>query len=172
MPRRLRIQYHGAIYHVMARGNGRQRIARDDDRRRLQDDLGRAVSRCSWKVYAFVLLSNHLHLVLNTPEPNLARGMRGLLLIGRRGSRHQARAALAYLARRHTAVPNSELAEVLGVSRPDCVPNLTRKFAGWLATRADVRRRLAQLEDQLDRALEPAGEKTANLVFYDPVALV
>ena len=74
------------------------------------------------------------------------------------------RAALAYLARRNSAVPNSELAEVLGVSRPDCVPNLTRRFAGWLATRADVRRRFAQLEDQLDRALEPAGEKTANLV--------
>jgi REP element-mobilizing transposase RayT len=64
----------------MARGNGRQHIARDDDdRRRLQDDLGRAVSRCSWKVYAFVLLSNHLHLVLKTPEPNLARGMQGFL---------------------------------------------------------------------------------------------
>ena len=58
------------------------------------------------------------------------------------------------------------------MSRPDCVPNLTRRFAGWLATRADVRRRFAQLEDQMDRALEPVGEKTANLVFYDPVALV
>jgi putative transposase len=59
----------------MARGNGRQHIARDDDdRRRLQADLGGVVSRCSWKVYAFVLLSNHLHLVLKTPEPNLARG--------------------------------------------------------------------------------------------------
>ncbi len=79
--------------------------------------------------------------------------------IGRRGSRHEARAALAYLARRHTAVPNSELAEVLGVSRPDCVPNLTRRFAAWLATRADVRRRLALLEDQLHRALAAAGVK-------------
>src|SRR5271154_4832816 len=63
----------------MARGNGRQHIAHDDDRRRLQDDLARAVSRCSWKVYAFVLLSNHLRLVLKTPEPNLARGMQGFL---------------------------------------------------------------------------------------------
>jgi hypothetical protein len=84
--------------------------------------------------------------------------------IGRRGGRHEARAALAYLARRHTAAPNSELAKVLGVSRPDCVPNLTRRFAGWLATRADVCRRLAQLEDQWDRRLSPADEKTANLV--------
>jgi REP-associated tyrosine transposase len=80
MPRRLRIQYEGAIYHVMARGNGRQDIVRDDnDRRRLQEDLGRAAVRCSWRLYAFVILSNHLHLVLKTPEPNLARGMQGFL---------------------------------------------------------------------------------------------
>jgi putative transposase len=80
MPRHLRIQYHGAIYHLMARGNGRQDIVRDDDdRRRLQDFLGRAVIRCSWRVYAFVIMSNHFHVVLKTPEPNLARGMQTLL---------------------------------------------------------------------------------------------
>jgi REP element-mobilizing transposase RayT len=80
MPRRLRIQYPGAIYHLMARGNGRQDIVcDDDDRRRLQDALGRAAIRCSWRVYAFVLMSNHLHVVLKTPEPNLARGMQVVL---------------------------------------------------------------------------------------------
>jgi REP element-mobilizing transposase RayT len=319
----------------MARGNGRQDIVRDDDdRRRLQDALGRAVSRGSWRVYAFVLLSNHLHLVLKTPEPNLGRGMqvflssyanawarrhrfcghvfqgryrtelvedetylwtvtryvhlnpvrarlvehpaawpwssypgyahRGRRLewvayedllaswggefggadpaaayrqyvtaglsepppspwseahhgwalgggdfvarlgelvregpprerrredrqvrgvdvrrvcevvcrayqvesseLGRRGSRHEARAAVAYLARRHTEATNSELAEILGVSRPDSVPNLTRRFAGWLAGRADVRERLAQLEEKLRPAPAPAAGKTANQV--------
>ncbi len=80
MPRRLRIQYPGAIYHVMARGNGRQDIVRDDaDRDRLQQELGRAVGRCGWRVYAFVILSNHLHVVLKTPQPNLARGMQAFL---------------------------------------------------------------------------------------------
>ncbi len=80
MPRRLRLQYPDAIYHVMARGNGRQDIVgNDDDRRRLQDDLGRAAIRCSWRIYAFVLMSNHLHIVLKTPEPNLARGMQTFL---------------------------------------------------------------------------------------------
>ena len=80
MPRRLRLQYPGAIYHVMARGNARQHIVRDDDdRRRLRDDLARAAVRCGWRVYAFVFMSNHLHLVLKTPEPNLARGMQGFL---------------------------------------------------------------------------------------------
>jgi hypothetical protein len=80
--------------------------------------------------------------------------------LGRRGSRHDARAALAYLAREHTAATHGELAELLGVSRPDCVPNLTRRFADWLTERQGVRERLRELEDQLRRA--PPREKTAN----------
>ena len=76
MPRRLRLQYSDAIYHVMARGNGRQNIVRDDiDRDRLQEQLGKAAVRCSWHVYAFAIMSNHLHVVLKTPQPNLSRGM-------------------------------------------------------------------------------------------------
>jgi REP element-mobilizing transposase RayT len=322
MPRHLRLQYHDAIYHVMARGNGRQDIVRDDDdRRRLQDYLGRAVVRCSWRVYAFVIMSNHLHVVLKTPEPNLARGMQALLSsyantwarrhrfaghvfqgryctelvedetylwtvtrylhlnpvrarlvehpaawpwssypgyagrgrrldwvaydellaswggafggsdpaaeyrrfvtlglteppeppwsgahhgwvlgsrafaervgamirgaapcelrresrlarghslervcevvcasygierseLGRRGSRHPARAALAYLARRRTAATNTDLMGVLGVSRPESVPNLTRRFAAWLSSDAGIRCHYQQLQEALDR---------------------
>jgi putative transposase len=80
MARRLRVQYPGAIYHLMARGNGRQDIVCDDaDRDRLVEYLGRAAVKCSWRVYAFVVMSNHLHVVLKTPEPNLARGMQGFL---------------------------------------------------------------------------------------------
>src|ERR1700733_652426 len=53
MPRRLRLQYPGAIYHLMARGNGRQDIVCDDiDRDRLMEHLGRAAVRCSWHIYA------------------------------------------------------------------------------------------------------------------------
>jgi hypothetical protein len=70
----------------------------------------------------------------------------------RRGSRHEARAALAYLARQHTVATHAELAEVLGVSRPDSVPNLTRRFAGWLADRKGVRERLKRLEAELRQA--------------------
>ena len=48
MPRRLRLQYPGAIYHLMARGNGRQDIVCDDaDRERLKEQLGKAAMRCS-----------------------------------------------------------------------------------------------------------------------------
>ena len=327
MPRRLRLQYPDAIYHLMARGNGRQDIVCDDvDRDRLQEHLGRAAIRCSWRVYAFAIMSNHLHVVLKTPQPNLAGGMQAFLsgyangwsrrhrfsghvfqgryrtelvedetylwtvtryvhlnpvrgrlvehptawawssypgyahrrrrlewvaydellaswggafggpdpagayrryvtaglseppespwkeayhgwILGsgafidrvramvrgeprrerrresrliqgptlsrvsevvcasyevdraelrRRGSRHPARAALAYLARSRTAATNAELAEVLGVSRAESVPNLTRRFAAWLATDARVREQLRGLEEELDES-GPSG---------------
>ena len=80
MPRRLRIQYPGAIYHVISRGNARQDVVEDDeDRRRLMGDLERASSRSGWEVLAFVLMTNHLHLMVRTPRPDLAAGMQGFL---------------------------------------------------------------------------------------------
>ena len=82
MPRRPRIEFECAIYHVMARGNARQRIVRDDhDRERLLDDLRRTMLRYGWELLAFVFMEmeNHLHLLLKTPRPNLARGMQQFL---------------------------------------------------------------------------------------------
>ena len=66
MPRRLRIEFEGAIYHVMARGNARQKIVRDDaDRRRLIDGLELSVVRHGWELLAYVVMGNHLHLLVN-----------------------------------------------------------------------------------------------------------
>src|SRR6202044_3708579 len=80
MSRRLRLQYPDAIYHLMARGNGRQDIVCDDvDRDRLLHPLGRTAVRCSWIIYAFAIMSNHLHIVLKTPQPNFGRGMQAFL---------------------------------------------------------------------------------------------
>jgi putative transposase len=54
MPRRLRLEFEGAIYHVMTRGNARQDIVQDDDdRTRLLTDLERSVLRCHWELLAF-----------------------------------------------------------------------------------------------------------------------
>ena len=339
MPRRLRIQYPGAIYHVMARGNGRQDLVRDDDDRdRLQQELGRATVRCGWAVYAFVMMTNHLHVVLKTPQPNLARGMQGFLSayantwarrhrfcghvfqgryrtelvedetylwtvtryvhlnpvrarlvdhpaawrwssypgyahrgrrlewvaydellaswagefggsgsdaagtyrryvtaglaeppespwreayqgwvlgsgafidrvralvrghgqspsprerrresrllaglpvervcaavcsvygvtpedLSRRGSRQPARAALAYAARQRTTATHAELLRWLGVSRPESVPNLTRRFATWLRSDVRVREQFSRIEEELNRSETP--EITRNSV--------
>lgn len=80
MPRRLRIEFEGAIYHVMARGNGRQKIVRDDaDRRRLIDGLQQTVVRHGWELLSYVIMGNHLHLLLKTLRPNLGAGMQGFL---------------------------------------------------------------------------------------------
>jgi REP-associated tyrosine transposase len=76
----LRIEFDGAIYHVMSRGNARQDIVHDDDdRQRLLDDLERVVAKTGWEVLTFVLMTNHLHLLLKTPRPNLAKGMQAFL---------------------------------------------------------------------------------------------
>ena len=80
MPRRLRIEFEGAIYHVMARGNARQKIVRDDaDRSRLIDGLEQTVVRHDWELLCYVVMGNHLHLLLKTPRPNLGAGMQGFL---------------------------------------------------------------------------------------------
>lgn len=79
MPRKPRVEYAGAVYHVMCRGNGGQAIYLDDsDRRSHLDTLGEACERCGWRVHAYVLMGNHYHLLLETPEPNLVVGMKWL----------------------------------------------------------------------------------------------
>ena len=79
MPRQVRIAYPGAIYHGMARGNRREAIVLDDkDRDRFRKLLGDLVQQTGWEVFAWVLMTNHYHLVFRTPEPNLVKGMQWL----------------------------------------------------------------------------------------------
>ena len=76
MPRQVRIEYAGAYYHVMARGDRREAIVKDDeDRLTFVRTLGEAAGRAGFRVHAWVLMSNHYHLLLETPEPNLSAGM-------------------------------------------------------------------------------------------------
>ncbi len=80
MPRQLRIQYEGAIYHLMSRGDRREEIFRDHlDRKRFLETLGTACGKTGWQVHAYCLMSNHFHLVVETPRPNLVEGMKWLL---------------------------------------------------------------------------------------------
>lgn len=80
MPRHLRVLYPGAIYHVTARGNGRHAIFGDDaDRGRLLDRLAESAESYGVRVYLYCLMSNHVHLVLETPGANLSRFMQSVL---------------------------------------------------------------------------------------------
>src|SRR5882762_8095307 len=80
VPRKLRIEYSGAIYHVMNRGNRREDIFIDDqDRRKFLTTLEEACQKTGWQVHAYCLMRNHFHLVLETPNGNLVDGMRWFL---------------------------------------------------------------------------------------------
>jgi REP element-mobilizing transposase RayT len=80
MPRKLRVQYPGAIYHVMNRGDRREPVFKDDeDRRRFLETLGQACDKTGWQVHAYCLMLNHFHLVVETPRANLVAGMKWFL---------------------------------------------------------------------------------------------
>jgi REP element-mobilizing transposase RayT len=73
------VEYPGAIYHVTSRGNARSDIYLDDaDRETFLTTLSEVVSRFGWVCHAYCLMSNHYHLIIETPKPNLAQGMRQL----------------------------------------------------------------------------------------------
>ncbi|MDY0270045.1 REP-associated tyrosine transposase [Trichloromonas sp.] len=79
MARQLRIEYPGAVYHVTSRGNAGLPIFADDgDRAAFLKVLQAVVSRFRWRCHAYCLMGNHYHLLIETPEPNLSRGMRQL----------------------------------------------------------------------------------------------
>ena len=76
MPRKLRLEYAGAMYHVMSRGDQRDDIFFDDvDRYDFLKSLAEACQKTDWQVHAFCLMRNHYHLVLETPNANLVAGM-------------------------------------------------------------------------------------------------
>jgi putative transposase len=77
MARKVRVEFEGALYHVMCRGDRRENIFEDDtDRVRFMETLSQACQRTGWKLHAYVLMSNHYHWLLETPHPNLVAGMR------------------------------------------------------------------------------------------------
>ena len=76
MARKLRIECEGATYPVMARGNqGRDLYADGGDRKLWLHRLAEACAKAGWRVHAWVMMSHHYHLRLETPEPNLVAGM-------------------------------------------------------------------------------------------------
>ena len=80
MPRKMRVEYAGAIYHVMSRGDRREAIYLDDvDRQDYLKTLAEACQKTGFQVHAYCLMRNHFHLVIETPNANLVAGMAWLL---------------------------------------------------------------------------------------------
>jgi putative transposase len=79
MARKLRIQYAGALYHVINRGNYRRDLFESaGEAQAFVETLKEAAARMGWKVHAYVLMRNHYHVAVETPEPNLVAGMHWL----------------------------------------------------------------------------------------------
>lgn len=79
MTRPLRIEYPGALYHITSRGNGYNKIfIEDEDRENFLKILAGTVSKYDWLCYAYCLMDNHYHLLVETPCGNLSKGMRHL----------------------------------------------------------------------------------------------
>jgi putative transposase len=79
VPRKLREEVEGGVFHVYARGNDKRVVFRDDvDRRAYVRALRSAVEDCHWRLLAYCLMDNHVHLLIETPNANLGEGMRWL----------------------------------------------------------------------------------------------
>jgi REP element-mobilizing transposase RayT len=80
MARKLRVKYPDAIIHVMNRGDRREPIFKDEvDRQRFVEILTKACAKAGWQIHAYILMPNHFHLVVETPQPNLVAGMKWFL---------------------------------------------------------------------------------------------
>ena len=80
MARKLRVQYPGALYHVMNRGDRREPIFKSDaDNELFLQTLGEACAKTGWQVHAVGRMGNHFHLVVETPRANLVAGMKWFL---------------------------------------------------------------------------------------------
>lgn len=74
MARKLRLEFSGACYHVINRGNYRRNLFADEGAAgAFERCLGEACDRFHWLIHAYVVMVNHFHLALTTPEPNLSR---------------------------------------------------------------------------------------------------
>ena len=82
MSRPLRIEFPDALYHITARGDRREAIFEDDeDRRAFLRTLGQVVKRFNWLCYAWCLMDNHYHLLIQTPYGNLSMGYGNSMVI-------------------------------------------------------------------------------------------
>ncbi len=144
MSRPLRLEYSGAVYHLTSRGNAREGIFLDAvDREMFLACLGEVVARFGWLCHAYCLMDNHYHLLIETPDANLARGMRQLngVYTQRFNRRHQ-RVGHVFQGRYKAIIVqrDSHLLElcryvVLNPLRARMVKNIVRyRWSSYLAT--------------------------------------
>ena len=110
MTRPLRLEFAGALYHITARGDRREEIYLDDeDRTRFLTLLGEVCQRFNWTTQAYCLMTNHYHLVIETPDANLSAGMRQLNgVYTQRFNRRHRRVGHVFQGRYHAVIVQKE----------------------------------------------------------------
>ncbi len=142
MPLPPRLQYPGAIYHLVTRGDGRRTLFHDDGHySRFAQGLSDEVSRSGWIVLTFCWMPNHVHALIKTPEPNLCRGMP----YWRSGY------ANWYAKRnRYTSATLRELPERFGLSHRDSASDLIRRGAKRIEQSIEAIRQQKAIEKKLE----------------------
>ncbi len=110
MARPVRYEAAGAVYHVMARGEGGKDVFEDDtDRTVWLERLGEVCGSYGWRIHAWVMMGNHFHLLLETPEPNLVAGMKWFMGVYAQGwNRRRKRRGHVFQGRYKAVVVNGE----------------------------------------------------------------
>lgn len=169
MARPLRLEHPGALWHVTARGNERGEVFRDDvDRREFLAVLGRTVSIYGWRLHAYVLMGNHYHLLVETPEPTLSRGMRDLNgVTTQRFNRRHGRTGHLFEGRFKAVLVERE-AHLLELARYVVLnpvrAGLAKSAAAWPWSSYKATAGLAEAPEWLETAftLEPFGRRPAE----------
>jgi len=140
MPRKLGIEYPGARYHIISSGNYRKDLfVQRGSGEAFERTIFEAALRCGWELFAYVIMSNHYHLALRTPEPNLVVGMKWLQITfaTRFNCFHRERGHV--FQGRYKSLLVAEEMKKSGKSEPDIAGG--RKSATWKVTAAKRLRR-------------------------------
>lgn len=136
MARPLRLEFSGALYHVTARGNRQEAIFdQEDDFVTFLSVLGEVCKRYNWIIHAYCLMLNHYHLLIETPDANLSKGMRQLNgVYTQKFNRTHARVGHVFQGR-YKAILVEKESHLLELSRYIVLnpvrARLVRSVAGW-----------------------------------------
>jgi len=145
--RALRIQRAGGRYHVTARGNERKKIFRDDtDHFHFLELLSQFGEQFGARVHAYVLMDNHYHLLLETPEANLSRAMHWLNA-GYCGWFNRRHGRSGHLGR----LSLTQLGTLVGGLDYAVVSKAIRRFAHRLATDDALRQKMSAIQARLSK---------------------
>ena len=118
MSRPLRIEFSDALYHVTARGDRREDIVESDpDRQLFRQTLAQVITRFNWLCHAWCLMDNHYHLLIQTPDGNLSKGMRQLNGVYTQASNRRHRRVGHLFQGRYTAILVDSDAYLLELAR-------------------------------------------------------